>query len=297
MIGEYRFFQEFFDGQIVQTESDNYKFFKVMLWAVCSAFGLFFVFIDYCNVAEFLLLELGLIWNIISGLDKKVSIGLGVCVGLIYFFFASNFGLYSNGLVYIACYIPLQLIATTKDYSEGNFIQIRKSITEANRILFFIFFICLFIFFTLFDTGFGANFMIFDSLSAALLLCAAVLRNERYVEYYVFRIAALLASILLWILVFMEYGSTGSLLIIVMYAAYLIFDVVTYFVQHLTYVNEYMLQVEKHEKLEQQLLVQEKLKEYENSKKSKTTVKTQPKSTEKTTTKTQPKTKRQTKKA
>ena len=86
MIGEYRFFQEFFDGQIVQEESEKYKLFKILLFSCFSALGLFFVFIDICNVAEFLLLELGMLWNIYSGLDKKWSVFLGVCVGFLYFF-------------------------------------------------------------------------------------------------------------------------------------------------------------------------------------------------------------------
>lgn len=267
MIGDYRFFQEFFDGQIVKEESEKYKLFKLLLVSILSAFGLFFVFIDICNIAEFLLLELGMIWNVYSGIDKKTSVGLGVCVGLLYFFFASNFTLYANGLVYIACYIPLQLIASTKDYSEGNFIQLRKSITDANKILFFIFFLCVFVFFALFDASMGAMFSIFDALSASLLLCSAILRNERYVEYYTFRIFALITSILLWVRVIFEFGTIGSLAIIIMYACYLIYDVVTFFVQHSTYVNQYMLQVEKHEKIQSQLEAQEKLKVYEKTKK------------------------------
>ena len=266
MIGEYKFFQEFFDGQIVQKESDRYKLFKLLLISCFSAIGLFFVFIELCNVAEFLLLEFGMFWNVYSGLDKKLSIFLGVCVGGLYFFFASNFSIYANALIYIAVYIPLQLIATTKDYSEGNFIQIRKSITEANQILFFIFMMCVFIFLYLFDVAVGSTFVVFDSLSASLLVCSAVLRNERYVEYYAFRIMALITSLLLWILILMEYGSLGVLLIILMYASYLIYDVVTYFAQHSTYINEYMIQVEKYEKLQNQIAVQEKLEVYKKSK-------------------------------
>ena len=71
MIGEYRFFQEFFDGQIVQEETDNYKMLKIILFSVFSAVGLFLVFVGICNVAELLLLELGMIWNIYSGINRK----------------------------------------------------------------------------------------------------------------------------------------------------------------------------------------------------------------------------------
>ena len=112
----------------------------------------------------------------------------------------------------------------------------------------------------------GGRFVAFDALSATLLLCSAVLRNERYVEYYTFRFFALVTSILLWILVFFEYGATGVLAILLMYTAYLIYDVVTYFVQQRTYVNEYMIQVEKHQKIQDQLMVQEKLKVYYKTK-------------------------------
>lgn len=269
MIGEYRFFQDFFDGQIVKEESEKFKLFKIMLFSCFSAIGLFLVFIELCNLAEFLLLELGMIWNIYSKLDKKISVVLGVCVALLYFFFTSNFAIHANGLVYVACYIPLQLIAMTKDYSDGDFIQIKKKITDMNKILFFIFFVALFIFFALFDVSVGARFIIFDALSAALLACSALLRNERYLEYYTFRFCALITSIVLWVMVLFEFGSTGVLLILMMYAAYLIFDVVNYFVQHSTYINEYLIQVDKYEQINNQLIIQEKLKAYSEAKKVK----------------------------
>ena len=268
MIGDYRFFQEFFDGQIVKPYGDKYNMFKRLLISCFSVLGLFFVFIGLCNVAEFILLELGMIWNFYTRLDKKISIALALCVGLIYCFFAANFAIFSNCLVYLSCYIPLQLIATSRDYSEGDFIQIKKHINEWNKILFYIFVTCLLVFFILFDVNTGARFIVFDALSATFLLCSAVLRNERYVEYYVFRIFALVSSILLWILVFLEYGATGVLAVLLMYTAYLIFDVVTYFVQQGTYINQYMIQVEKHQHIQDQLLVQEKLKVYNKTKKA-----------------------------
>jgi len=266
MIGEYRFFQEFFDGQIVKEDSEKYKMFKILLLSCFSVVGLFFVFMEVCNVAEFVLLELGMIWNFYTRLDRKIAVVFAVFVGMIYCLFASNFAVFSNCLVYVACYIPLQLIASSRDYSDGDFVQIRKHITEWNKILFYIFVACLLMFFVLFDMSTGARFVVFDALSATLLLCSAVLRNERYVEYYIFRIFALISSLLLWFLVYFEYGATGVLAIILMYSAYLIYDVVTYFVQNKTYVNEYMIQVEKHQKIQDQLLVQEKLKVYYKTK-------------------------------
>ena len=63
MIGEYRFFQEFFDGQIIKEDTDGYKMFKVLLFSFASVIGLFLVLAGFCNAAEFLLLELGMIWN------------------------------------------------------------------------------------------------------------------------------------------------------------------------------------------------------------------------------------------
>ena len=47
MINDYRFFQEFFDGQIVKEESDRYKLFKIMLISCFSAAGLFMVFAGF----------------------------------------------------------------------------------------------------------------------------------------------------------------------------------------------------------------------------------------------------------
>ncbi len=269
MINDYRFFQDFYDGQIVKKESEKFKLVKLLLVSCFSVVGLFFVLLGTCNWAEFILFELGMIWNFYLGLGKRVSLVLCFIVGMIYFFFACNFGLYANGLIYIACYIPFQLIATTKDYEEGDFIQIKKGITDWNKILFIIFFAVLCVSLCLFDVANGSRFIIFDGLSASLLICSAILRNERYFEYYVFRIFALVMSIVLWIMVALEYGLTGSLLIILMYFAYLIFDIINYFVQNKTYVNEYMVQSEKYTKIENVKIVEEKLKVYRKSEKSK----------------------------
>ena len=128
MIGEYRFFHEFFDGQVVKKESDKYKLFKIMLFSCFSAIGLFFVFAGFSNWVGFVLLELGMLWNIYSNIDKKVSLILCVLVGVLYFVFALKYQVYSNALIYIGCYIPLQLMALSKDYSEGSFVQIRKKV-------------------------------------------------------------------------------------------------------------------------------------------------------------------------
>lgn len=268
MIGEYRFFQEFFDGQVVKEESDRYKLFKIMLFSCFSVFGLFLVFAEFCNWAEFILLELGMLWNIYSNIDKKISLFLCVCVALLYFFFASNFDLYANALIYIAAYIPLQMMALSKDYSEGSFVQIKKKISDYNKILFLMFFIGIFATLSLFSFGVNGDYPVLDGLAAALLVCSAVLRNERYFEYYVFRVFALIMAIVLWIITAVEMGTLGTMCIILMYCSYMIFDVVTFFYQHSTYVNQIMIQQEKMQQIANQQLVEEKLNKFNKTKKT-----------------------------
>ena len=262
MIGEYRFFQEYFDGQIVKEESEKYKLFKILLFSCFSAVGLFFVFAEFCNWAEFVLLEVCMIWNIYSNIDKKISMILCLIVSLLYFFFASNFDVYSNGLIYIAAYIPLQMMALSKDYSEGSFVQIKKKITDYNKILFVMFFVGIFVVLSLFNYGVNGKYTLLDGLSASLLVCSAVLRNERYYEYYVFRIFALASSLVLWVSIASRYGTVGTLAIICMYLAYLIFDVVNFFYQSKTYVNQIMIQEQQFNKLVEQQIIQEKLQVY-----------------------------------
>lgn len=269
MIGEYRFFQEFFDGQIIKDESQKYKLFKVLLFSIMSAAGLFCVLAKFCNIAEFLLLEFGMLWNIYSDINKKISFIYSFIVTSIYFLFASNFGIYANAIVYVGCYMPFQLIALNKDYSEGAFIQIRKTITDFNKIIFVALFSILFVSLSLFNFGLDGRFSLLDGLSAALLICSAILRNERYFEYYVFRIFALVTSIILWVTILLKFGTTGTLCIILMYTAYLIFDIVTFIYQKKTYVNEYMLQVEQYEKIQQQIEIDEKIKVYNKALSSK----------------------------
>ena len=207
VIGEYRFFQDFFDGQIIKEESEKYKLFKVLLFSVVFAVALFLTFIDIFGIIELALLVFGLVWNIFSGLGKKISYLLCVIVSCLYAIICISFNVYANVLIYLACYIPLQLIATTKDYEDGDFIQIKKHITDYNKILLVLVFISLFMIMIFFDVLTGSRFIIFDALSASLLVCSAVLRNERYFEYYIFRIFALIASVLLWIVVLAEYGN------------------------------------------------------------------------------------------
>ncbi len=268
MINDQRFFQEFFDGQVVKEETQNYKLFKVLLFSCFSAIGLFLVFAEFCSVAAFILLELGMFWNIYSNLENKVSILFSVAVAIIYFYFAIHAKLYANALIYIAAYIPLQMMAVSKDYSEGSFVQIKKKINDYNKILFIMFFVGILIVFTLFNYGVNGRLTIYDGLSASLLVCSAVLRNERYFEYYVFRIFALVMSIIVWLLVYVRYATDGSIAILCMYLSYLIFDVVTFFYQNKTYINQYMLEKERVKKLEEQELIDKKLKIYEEQQKA-----------------------------
>lgn len=266
MIGEYRFFQDFFDGQIVKKETLAMKIFKISLFAAFTITAIVLLSLSYINWIGFALLELGMIWNLFLGLKNKFSIVLAVAVAFLYFVFTAIYGLYANALVYIACYIPFQLIASiTKDYSEGDFVQIRKKMTDYNKILFVMVFGILFVALSLFDVGYGSRFVAFDGLSATLLVCSAVLRNERYLEYYIFRFVALVTSIYLWISVAIEFGATIVIPIIMMYAAYFIFDAVSVIWQHKTYINEYMIESKKYKEIENSKKVKEKLEVYKKA--------------------------------
>ena len=262
MIGEYRFFQDFFDGQIVKEESEKYKLFKLMLVSCCSVLGLFLWFSNLCSLAEFILLEFGMFWNIYSNIDKKISLLLCVVVSILYFYMAAQVQLYANGLIYIATYIPLQMMAISKDYSEGSFVQIKKKISDYNKILFVIFFVLLLVVLSLFSYGIDGRFSIYDGIASTLLVCSAVLRNERYFEYYIFRFFALATSIILWIFVAVEYGAVGTLAIIIMYVSYLIFDAVTLVYQKKTYLNQIMVEEQKYIDAHNEKLKKEKLKVY-----------------------------------
>lgn len=262
MIGEYRFFQEFFDGQIVKQETDSYKMFKILLFSIFSVAGIFMTLMGWCSILPLIMLEVGMIWNFYSGLGRKISYLFCILVSFIYFYICSKYAIYANALIYIACYIPFQLIATGKDYSEGEFVQIRKKITDLNKILFVVFFVILVVFLSLMSYDFGSRFIVLDVLSSSLLVCSALLRNERYLEYYIFRIFALALSISLWIIAALEYNSVECAMIVLMYLSYLLYDVVTFIFQSKTYVNQYMLVVEKHTKQENEKLINEKLKKY-----------------------------------
>ena len=266
MIGDKRFFQYFFDGQIVKEEEKYYKIFKLALVSVFALAGLILLCCGVINFAGLVLLVLGMVWNVFLKLDKWISYVFSFFVGVLYFYFAVTFNVFANALVYVACYIPLQLVAISKDYSEGDFVQIRKGMSPVNRLLFFMFFLLASSILILFSMNTGGRFIIVDAMSATLLVCSALLRNERYLEYYWFRVLALAVSVGFWIGIVVEYGATAAIAIVLMYAAYLVFDVANYFIQHKTYVNQYMLQVEQYKQIEEQLTVKEKIRVYKKSK-------------------------------
>ncbi len=267
MINDYRFFQDFFDGQIIKPESEKYKLFKLMLVSIISVVGIFFASLNMVSLISFFVLEIGMIWNFYLKLNNVLSFISSLAIGVLCLLICLNYSLVSNALVYIACYIPFQLVANGKDYSDGDFIQIRKQMTNYNKILFIVFFTAMFMIFTILSSLNENNvFWLFDSLSASLLLCSAILRNERYFEYYIFRFFALAISIILWSLILANFGIVDSLMIIMMYVAYLIFDLTTLIYQSKTYVNEYMLIKKRYEESENKKLVEEKLKIYRNLK-------------------------------
>ena len=94
------------------------------------------MFAGLCGWVEFVLLELGMLWNIYSNIDKKVSLIFCVVVAFLYFYFAAGFKVYANALIYVAAYIPLQMMALSKDYSEGSFVQIKKKCSNLAALLF-----------------------------------------------------------------------------------------------------------------------------------------------------------------
>ena len=269
MTNEYKFFHDFFDGQIIKEESEKFKMFKVLLFSLFSVVGFFAVIMKYSELLPVILLVAGMLWNVYLGLSKKTSSIFAVIVAFLYFYIACRFSLYSHCLIYIGCYIPLQNIANAKDYSEGDFIQIRKYITDFNRVLLFIFFVGLSVALILFNFAVGANFVYLDAVSASLLVCSALLRNERYYEYYIFRFAGLLLSIVLWIMVAFEFGTINSMAVILMYFAYIIYDFATLIYQRKTYQNEYMLKVENAKKEEEKKKSKQKIEIYEKMQKSK----------------------------
>lgn len=260
------FFHDYFDGQIIKSETEKYKMFKLLLVSVVSFFALFCAHAGFCNYAILIMVVCGMIWNFYLKLDSKLSLILCVLVSSIYFVFACNYKFYSNALVYIGFYIPFQMFALSKTYYGGSFVQIKKKLNDQNQIIFIILLILLTVAFYMFDLGIGGMFAILDATSAGCLVASAILRNERYNDYYYYRSIALILSIILWVLGAIEYQCFELIVIASLYLAYLVFDVGTNVMQKNTYENEYMVICKEFEKQEKELAVKEKLKVYKKSK-------------------------------
>jgi len=262
-----KFFYDYFDGQIIKEETNGYKMFKLILTSLVSLFGLFCWLAGFCATAYFVLLVLGMIWNFYVKIDSKMAIVFCVLVSSIYFVVASNFRLYSNAMIYIGFYIPFQMFAISKKYYGGSFVQIKKEMTDQHQVVYIILSIFLSVIFYMFNLGVGGRFALLDAISAGLLVATALLRNERYNDYYYYRAFALISSIILWVVAALEYQNFELAIIAVMYVAYLVFDVVTNVFEKNNYENEYMHLREEYLEIENKSKVEAKIKAYKKSKK------------------------------
>lgn len=266
MINQKKFFYDFFDGQIVKPEGNRYKMFKLMLTSLVSLFGLFCWLAGFCSPVVFLLLELGMIWNFYVKFNSKISVIFCVFVSSIYFVLACHFRFYANAVIHIGFYIPFQLIASTKTYYGGSFVQLKKEMTDKFQVIYIILAVFLSVILYMLDIAHGARFAIVDAISAGCLVASALLRNERYNDYYYYRSFALILSMMLWTMGAVEYWNFELVVVAVLYLSYLIFDVVTNVVHKNTYENEYMKICEEYKKLEEEKIVNKKLKTYKESK-------------------------------
>lgn len=266
MANQKKFFYDYFDGQIIKPDTDKYKMFKLILTSSLSFFGLFCWLAGFCSPVPVLLLCFGMIWNFYVSLDNKISAVFCVIVSAIYFAIACNYRFYSNALIYIGFYIPFQLFALSKTYYGGSFVQIRKEMEDQYQVLYVIFTVFLSAVLYMLDVGLGARFAILDASSAGILVASALLRNERYSDYYFFRAFALILSIILWVVGAIEYQNFELVIVALLYLSYLIFDVGTNLYQKSTYENEYMQICEHYRKIEEEKIVNQKLKAYRKSK-------------------------------
>ena len=266
MNNQKKFFYDFFDGQIVKPEGNKYKMFKLMLMTLVSLFGLFSWLAGFCSPVVFVLLELGMIWNFYVKFNSITSVAFCVVVSSIYFVLACNFRFYANAIVYLGFYIPFQMIATTKEYYGGTFVQLKKQMTDKFQVMYIVLAVFLSTVLYMLDIAHAARFAILDAVSAGCLVASALLRNERYNDYYYYRTVALILSMMLWALGAYEYWSFDLVVVAVLYLSYLVFDLVTNVVHKNTYENEYMKICEEYQRQENEKVIEKKLKAYKNSK-------------------------------
>ena len=266
MINQKKFFYDYFDGQIIKPDGEKYKMFKLVLTSLMSLFGLFCWLAGFCSPVVFLLLEFGMIWNFYVKFESKISVVFCVIVSSFYFVIACNFRFYANALVYIGFYIPFQMIASSKKYHNGSFVQIKKEMSDLFQVIYVVMAVFMSTALYKLNEGLGARFALLDAVCAGCLIASALLRNERYYDYYYYRMFALILSMILWGVGAYEYWNFELVVVAVMYLSYLIFDVVTNVVHKKTYENEYMKICEEYKKQEDEKIIAKKLKAYKNSK-------------------------------
>lgn len=221
MVNEYRFFYNFVDKKPKYLASEEFKIFKLLIVSLFSVIGLFFALSNFCSVFFFILFELSIIH--LAYFDENSLLGLFLIffISSLWVYVCVVFSVFANGFTHLSFIVPLSLVSASK--SKQNYIQIKKRITYCNAHLFLIFEVLLFLFIYFSDYSMGARFIIFDSLTACLLVGLQVLKTERYFEFYFFAIFTYSLEFIFWLVIYFEFNNLSALLIMLLQVFNLIF--------------------------------------------------------------------------
>jgi len=224
MSKEYKFLYKLNDNFNININVDNIKLMiKIIIYYTMTFFGVFLVFINYCKFSYFVLLELGLILNLFFKSRKNITLFLNIIFSLLYFRICKKYNIYATSLIYLIFNIMFCIIATIK--KDNRFIQYNKRVTYYNYMLIVNIGTNSLLFLSIIDYILAGKFIILDCFCAIFLLFSIVLKEERYFDYYIFKIITSFLMICLWISAYIEFTSNSIVMFIMLYTSILIYNI------------------------------------------------------------------------
>ncbi len=219
-------------SQEKQKEKNKSELFvcKLIVASIFAVFAIMLYLLNVINIPALCLIFAGVLWNFFVDINTFLAFLLALVVGVIYAMFSIIDGLYINALLYTIYYIPLQFIVWIMNLNSKD-MSIRKDKKLSKNSIYYICVLCIFSVVACFAFALLQQYQIlplFDAVTATMLGLCAFLQSLMFREYYIVKPIALVLALSLWIYVGAINGWTiGALTIIMLYAMYLVLDIIT----------------------------------------------------------------------
>ncbi|MBQ7453399.1 MAG: hypothetical protein IJS68_03985 [Clostridia bacterium] len=192
-------------------------------------FTLVAVLMSFFNVESWIsltILEVGLLSLFLNDINRLLDVIIAVLWSGLYAFYCYTNGFAVNGVLVSLFYLFIQLKEAFKKPETKEIVGAQNKLKTHETIALVIVAICLAVgSYFLARIWTGEVLVIFDTLSAVMLCVSLYLMLKRTPEYFVIRLIAMIGVASLWATRALLYGlQTGSLHIVLMFVAFIIYD-------------------------------------------------------------------------